>query len=147
MTIMKIDPKRILVPHDFSDPSSTALSYGASLALHFDAELLLAYVAEKVPFPVELGKVDGFLDELQGRARARLREVAKKALPATLTVRTEALIGNPAEALVELARQEDCDLIVMGTHGYTGVKHAVLGSTAEKVVRTAGRPVLTVPHG
>jgi nucleotide-binding universal stress UspA family protein len=144
--------KRILVATDFSEPSDAALSYGRELARTFGAQMLVTHVVDNVLTRAYGG--DGFvftdpdlqhdveasaLRQLEGLISAEDREV----------LRAEALIltsNTPAFALVDYARTHEIDLIVMGTHGRGAVAHLLMGSVAERVVRTAPCPVLTVRH-
>jgi universal stress protein A len=142
--------RRILVPLDFSDSSMRALGHARTLAERFEASLELLYV---VPNPfianaasLEAGMVlpPGFLDELERDARQRLDGALTAAERERFKARSVVRIGDPLLEIVEHARVEGVDLIVMGTHGRTGVSHLFLGSVAERVVRTATCPVLTV---
>jgi nucleotide-binding universal stress UspA family protein len=141
--------KRILVPVDFSAPSDAALDYARDVAARFGASLHLVHVAEdpyralysaEVFVPEMENLRDEILEDATGRLRDRLREWDFDAVPVTV----EAIIGTPAGSIVEYAAGHDIDLIVMGTHGRGGMSHLLMGSVAERVVRTAGCPVLTV---
>jgi nucleotide-binding universal stress UspA family protein len=141
--------KRILVPVDFSAPSDAALDYARDVAARFGASLHLLHVAEdpyralysaEVFVPEMENLRDEILEDATGRLRDRLREWDFDAVPVTV----EAIIGTPAGSIVEYAAGHDIDLIVMGTHGRGGMSHLLMGSVAERVVRTAGCPVLTV---
>lgn len=144
---MTPDIKRILVPIDFSANSSRALDYAYALALKFEAALHLVHVCE-VPgtmTPALEAYAVAYADWSQ-----RLGEEAEKQLIAMtrtlrdVTVTTEVLFGPPAAAIVEAADTNDADLIVMGTHGHGAVMRLLMGNVAERVVRTAPCPVLTV---
>jgi nucleotide-binding universal stress UspA family protein len=146
-----IDLRRILVPTDFSKGSQSALAYGAALAEKFGAELVLLHVVQDlaafIPEAV-LGAPPPLppVEQFTAAARAALeRVVGGLALPG-VTVRAEVGEGPTAEVVVRFAREQAVDLIVMGTHGHTGLAHLLLGSVAEKVVRRAPCPVLTVRH-
>jgi nucleotide-binding universal stress UspA family protein len=132
--------KRILVPLDFSDCSRKALEYAIPCAKQFDAELVLLNVIEPYP-PVpqmELVEVETIQDSL--RELETLRESVGDDILCSSKVRT----GVPHVEIVQEAKQNDIDLIILSTHGYKGLSHVFLGSTAEKVVRNAPCPVLTV---
>jgi nucleotide-binding universal stress UspA family protein len=107
---------------------------------------VLLHVVPPTSYPLRnLGSISGFPnlhDEIHKRVTQELREVQE----AIQTVPTEAHIaeGEPHNQILEAAAQHDCELIVMSTHGHTGLKHAILGSTAERVVRLSDRPVLTL---
>jgi universal stress protein A len=140
--------KKILVPVDFSLHSGEATRVAADLAKRFDASLTLAYVYD----PLAYAPPDGFalmrqpeIDALLAAFRAQLESSQRLALDAGAPrVDAKLLQGFVAGQLVEFASRGEFDLIVMGTHGRTGLQHLVMGSTAERVVRLAHCPVLTV---
>lgn len=139
--------KKILMPTDFSPTSERAFEYAAAMAQRFGAALHVIHV---VAYPMEVAAwPDAYWVEITG-LRQRLREDAERQIGALLgsvegvAVTTEVLDGNPARMIIEVARKRGCQLIVMGTHGHGGVAHLLLGSVAERVVRTAPCPVLTV---
>ena len=144
--------KNILVATDFGETSDAALTYGRALAQRFDATLHLLHVAENV-FTHSFGGETyvALLPDLQrdveDDARKRLHELLtdndQNALPAKPILVTS---NTPAAAIVAYAKEARIDLIVMGTHGRSGVSHMFMGSVAERVVRTAPCPVLTVRH-
>jgi nucleotide-binding universal stress UspA family protein len=144
---MTPDIKGILVPLDFSTNSRRALDYAHGLALKFEASLHLVHVCE-VP-GIMMPALDAYA-VAYGNWSQRLGEEAEKQLIAItgalrdVTISTEVLFGSPASAIVDAADTNDADLIVMGTHGHGGVMHLLMGNVAERVVRTAGCPVLTV---
>jgi nucleotide-binding universal stress UspA family protein/mono/diheme cytochrome c family protein len=144
---MTPDIKRILVPLDFSTSSRRALDYAAGMALRFDAALHLVHVCE-VP-TMMTGSMDAYAIAYSDWA-LRLGEEAERELvkvTASLKARqvtTEVLFGNPARAIVEAAEANAADLIVMGTHGHGAVMHLMMGNVAERVVRFAPCPVMTV---
>lgn len=142
--------RRILVPIDFSSGSLRALEYARELARGLGAELLLLYVFEPMDFsgysenflpPPQLTQV---LGEHHAKARERLARLAEETAASGPRARWLLVDGSPAQRIVETARAEGIDLVVMGTLGRTGVPHLLLGSVAEKVVRLAPCPVLTV---
>lgn len=144
---MTPDIKRILVPLDFSTSSRRALDYAVGVAQKFDASLHLVHVCE-VP-SMMTASMDAYAiaytDWNQRLGEEAERELAKiAALRQGLRVTTEVLFGSPAPAIVEAADTNDADLIVMGTHGHGAVMHLMMGNVAERVVRTASCPVLTV---
>jgi nucleotide-binding universal stress UspA family protein len=146
-----IDLHRILVPTDFSKSSANALTYGAAFASRFGAELHLLHVVQDLALfipeavmvsPPMMPPVEQFVSA----ARTALdRAVSELAVPDVRIV-PEVAEGTPFEEIIRFAREKDIDLIVMGTHGHTGLAHLFLGSVAEKVVRRAPCPVLTVRH-
>jgi nucleotide-binding universal stress UspA family protein/mono/diheme cytochrome c family protein len=144
---MTFDIKRILVPLDFSANSERALDHAYALALKFDAAIHLVHVCE-VPSMVT-GSMDAYAvaytDWSQRLGEEAERELEKMRSRLTgVSVTSEVLFGNPAKAIVTAAGTNGADLIVMGTHGHGAVLHLVLGNVAERVVRTAECPVLTV---
>ena len=142
--------RHILVPTDFSTTSDAALEYAREVAGRFGATLHLLHVLQdpfvKGPLVSEAYLTDTpgvrttILDEAKARLTHRLGPPDNKAFAA----HAEVVFGHGAETIVEYAADRDVDLIVMGTHGRTGMAHLLLGSIAERVVRTARCPVLTV---
>jgi len=139
---------RILVPTDFSEYAHSALTYAASIADKFDAALLLVHIYASPVIPVPDGYVIVSATELvdmRQRLSDGLERDKDRALAAgARTVETALVDGLPWEQIVKTAHDRTCDLIVMGTHGRTGLSHLIIGSTAEKVVRKATCAVLTV---
>ncbi len=141
---------RILVPTDFSATADAALEYACVLAERFGAHIQLLHVLDD-PFVTEGMAAEAYISEAPGIREAMLREaqekLAHRAIPRRGTgIHTEVLFGHGARTIAEYAEAHTADLIVMGTHGRTGVAHLLLGSIAEKLVRTAPCPVLTVRH-
>ena len=144
-----ISLKRILAPTDFSDYSKSGVDYACSLAEQFDAELHLLYVLQDmvamVPEPGMAFPPPGdYLEELKESAENALQELLGPDSAADLSVVRTTRHGPPFLEIIRYAKEKDIDLIVMGTHGRSGLAHVVLGSVAEKVVRKAPCPVLTV---
>jgi nucleotide-binding universal stress UspA family protein len=140
--------KSIVVPVDFSQCSVFALRYAAKLAGQVDAALILVHVATSLLTPPEMEYVQvdlkKFRAEVEKHASGKLAALAQKEVPGTIPTSPLVRHGAPWEEITRVAKDRKADLIVIGTHGYTGLKHMVLGSTAEKVVRYAGCPVLVV---
>jgi len=139
---------RILVPIDFSEPSEAALAYARTIATKFGGRLQLLHVIEdpyRAAYAAEVyvPELAGLRDELIADARVRLKATLEPTDFTNLNADFEAMIGTPAWTIVEYAKGHDIDLIVMGTHGRGGVSHLLMGSVAEKVIRTAACPVLT----
>jgi universal stress protein A len=136
---------RILVPTDFSDPSKRALKYAARFAAQFGSKVTLIHVIEPVmsadftTFPLALDE-----EKVVENARQRLLHLGKANLDGTSLEAAVVRSGNPFHEITEAARELDVDLIILATHGYTGIKRALLGSTAERVVRYAQCAVMTV---
>jgi nucleotide-binding universal stress UspA family protein len=144
--------KKILVATDFSEPSEAALAYGRELTRTFGAQLTVLHVADNVA--ARAYGADGFVF-LQPDLQHDVDAVARQRVDALLSnedrdvLRTEALVITSkvtAGTIVEYAKTESVDLIVMGTHGRGAVAHLLMGSVTERVVRTAPCPVLTVRH-
>jgi nucleotide-binding universal stress UspA family protein len=139
--------QRILVPIDFSGPSQTALRYARRFAEQFGGEITLLHVLEKIPVAAapEMPPYFDFTEEQLNSAEKNLRALcaaskASASLPMRSTIRT----GLAAHEIVEAAKEFDSDLIIIATHGYTGWMHFCIGSTTERVVRTAPCPVFVV---
>jgi nucleotide-binding universal stress UspA family protein len=140
-----MDLRRILVPTDFSKHSQNALRYGAAFAEKFAAELYLLHIVQDLALFIP-DNVTGVplitppVEQLIAAARQTLeRTVKDAALPPEITVRLEAREGSPFYEIIQYAKEIDVDLIVMGTHGHTGLVHVLLGSVAEKVRRPLSR--------
>lgn len=139
--------KNILVPIDFSDYSKNALKYAVEFAKKFSAKLFLIYVVEPIIYPADFSMGQVAIPstdiDIQNRAEEELKKLADE-------IQTDAQVeiiiktGKPFVEINETAREKDIDLIIIATHGHTGVEHLLFGSTAEKVVRKAPCPVLTL---
>jgi len=141
-------PKKILFCADFSENSVPARQLAVDYAKAFGAELLIIHVINTTGYPHYVDWVGEELDQILRRTRdsaeTHLAELAKEIGPLMRPVKTFCMTGSPPREIVELAAKEAVDLIVIGTHGRTGVKHLVMGSIATSVLRTAHRPVLIV---
>ena len=141
--------KKILVPTDFSPPAAGAVEQAVMFANIYGASLTLFHVYGLPPPMVDgadaYGKdVEQALAEGAERSLTALRDELRRRFPDAPVTETKAVLGFAADEIVGEARRGDFDLIVMGTHGRTGFRHMLLGSVAERVVRTAPVPVLTV---
>jgi universal stress protein A len=138
---------RILVATDFSECSEKAVASGTFLAKSHGASIELVH-ALAVPWPTvspyDVALPAMYLNDAREAARKRLRATAEKIQSEGVEVQSHLSDGSAAEAVVSSAKELECDLIVMGTHGYTGLRHALLGSVAERTLRTAPCAVLTV---
>lgn len=138
--------QRILVPIDFSECSRKALKYAVAFSRQFGASLTLVS-AIQIAYTniggdgIDLASVQE--DEEKG-ALDRLKALAKEEIDTGITFQTFVRSGQPTVEIIETAKEQDVDLIIISTHGYTGLKRVVLGSTTEKVVRHAPCPVLVV---
>jgi nucleotide-binding universal stress UspA family protein len=148
--------KKIICPTDFSDPARLALASAVELASHFDAELCVVHIVPEVPRPswrlqfaenrdyyeAEFAKYE---KDMYGGSERKLRDILTEVAGPGLKSRAiVGLGGNAADEIIRIADDEKADLIIIATHGLTGWRHVVFGSVAEKVVRLATSPVLTV---
>lgn len=136
--------KRILVPHDFSETSAAAVTYAVSMAKSFGADIAFLYVADRTQAELEGEITAGPNGEVSGGVRQAMLDMITPADRTAVHPTFFVKAGTPADEIVEVARDQAVDLIVMGTHGRGFVGHLLMGSVAEKVVRTAPCPVLTV---
>lgn len=145
--------KRILVPVDYSSSSAGALQLAATLAPKLDASLDVvhvwdrpSYVSDVVMTRSEPVSGKSLIRMIQENAQKDLDSfLASAQLPAGIPLTSRLIAGEPASSLLHALQQGQFDLVVMGTHGRTGLSHLLLGSVAEKLVRMSPVPVLTVP--
>jgi nucleotide-binding universal stress UspA family protein len=142
--------RRILVPIDFSADADVAMQYAIDLARSFGASVDVLHVVEN-PLAAGMWSAEAYRVEIAGLqinlvrdARERLRKEIARAGALPNGLEHDVRVGHPATTIVDYAREKAVDLIVMGTKGRTGVAHVLAGSVAERVVRTAPCPVLTV---
>jgi len=160
---------KILVPIDYSHDSHAALQWGASLAKRYGARVFLLHVipkalAEVHPsdpgwealslfYNIEMvserrsSRQEPLVIDLEERARNELSRFAHEGLAEPVSLETRIGVGDPVEEILRMAREQAVDLIVMGTHGRTGLRHVLLGSVAERIARAAPCPVFTVRIG
>jgi nucleotide-binding universal stress UspA family protein len=141
---------RILVPVDFSAHSDRAIEYAISMGKHFGAIVELFHVVED-PFEaggwgseMYMADLDGIRAHALKEARTRIERCRLAVQAGDVPTTTAVQLGHVANTIVEHAKAVHADLIVMGTHGRTGLAHFIIGSVAERVVRLAPCPVLTV---
>ena len=139
---------RILMAVDFSDNSGYALDYAVTLAKQFNSELLLLHVINE---PVDLRgfyvphiSFEQLEKEIETGAKAMMEQLCAEKLPSLGNYKTKIVTGTPFDEITRIASETEASLIVMGTHGRTGLDHIIFGSTAERVVRGAACPVLTI---
>ena len=145
--------RRILIPIDYSDNSKAALTYGAELAVTFGASLDIVHVWDRPTYVT-----DAVMVQRPGEAHKPIGELIREnaqrdmdefmsslTLPSGVPTQTRLLSGDPAATLLTELKKAQHDLVVLSTHGRTGVAHLLLGSIAEKLVRLSPVPVLTVP--
>ncbi|HTT70506.1 MAG TPA: universal stress protein [Anaeromyxobacteraceae bacterium] len=137
--------KKICCPVDFSDPSRRALAEAGYLAAALDGELTVIHVHEPDPAPVEtLRPPLAEQASLRPGLERRLQAWAQEAGPAARPCASRVLVGNPTLEILRFVQAEGVDVLVMGTHGRKGLRHMLLGSVAERVIRDAPCPVLVV---
>lgn len=140
--------QRVLVPIDFSNLTQHVIEYATDLAKRYEASLDLIYVYEPMTYALPEGYVlvtPDQLAEILGQIEKQLASAKASAIAfGVQTVQTATLQGSPISEILRYAQERGSDLIVMGTHGRTGVKRLFIGSVAENIVRAATCPVLTV---
>ncbi|MFB6208026.1 MAG: universal stress protein [Candidatus Nanohaloarchaea archaeon] len=134
---------KILVPTDGSECAEKAAGHALEIAEKFDAEIHTLYVVDGSEFH-DREFWDELMRSFKENGKEATGEVASKARNRGLDVTIETLIGVPHENIVQYSKDHDIDLVVMGTHGGTGLERTLMGSVTEKVVRTSEVPVLTV---
>ena len=141
--------KRILVPTDFSDNSERAVRYAAELAEKFQSEVVLLHVVQDLALilpdavmPIPVATPD--LNDMIASAKTGLANLVAALNLAHLNPKAEVRVGNPPSEIVSAASDLKADLLCISTHGRTGLAHFLLGSVAEKIIRHAPCPVLTV---
>ncbi|MBJ22582.1 MAG: universal stress protein [bacterium] len=145
---MKIET--VLAATDFSEAAGKAMKIASDLARHFEAELVVVH-AYNVEIPIASPMVEGgyilpsgFFEQISKQATLQVEEAANQIVERGVSATGIAIDEPAALAIVDEAQRRSADIIVMGTRGLTGLKHIALGSVADKVVRTAHCPVLTV---
>lgn len=145
-----ISIRRVLFPTDFSEPSEHAMNHALDFARLFKARLHLLHVVDEsfqywmasAPSGMPLGPSQ---DQVLSNSMQRMKDFVSRRIPQTeADVVTSVTWGRPAAEILRHAKDQQIDLIVIGTHGRSGLAHALMGSVAEKVVRQATCPVLTI---
>ncbi len=138
----------ILVPIDFSDYSMNALDYAIDFAQKFKAKLNLIFVIEPIIYPTDFtfGEIlpPNYEPKLEQNAEDELKKLAEDKIGDKIEYEIVTRTGRPFLEIISAARELNTDLIIIATHGTTGVEHLLFGSTAEKVVKKAPCPVLTL---
>jgi nucleotide-binding universal stress UspA family protein len=142
----RLSLKNIVVPLDFSKASLESLRYAVQLAAPYGSSICLVYVIERTSLNRNLENIPLILPEVElGQiARQRLLSIRQKEIGNTLPVTIRVSVGKPSWEIVTIAREIDADLIVIGSHGQSGLGRILLGSTAEQVIRRAPCPVLVL---
>jgi len=142
-----INFQKILCPIDYSNCSMNALTYAAELALKDAARLYLMYVKDErvsayggLKFDAEFNHAAETVTGMEQKLRSSISEEIRNCINVEVLIR----VGVPFEEILKVARDKEVDLIVMGTHGRTGITHMVIGSVAENVIRKAPCPVLCI---
>ncbi|MBI4772955.1 MAG: universal stress protein [Deltaproteobacteria bacterium] len=146
---MLLPIKKILCPTDFSEASNVSIRVADELALHFGAELILIHVVSPMTAVRPTGTIpiftkNNYLDEMQRASAESLKDLIENRVCKSVSARPFVAIGRAGEEITRLAEEEHVDLIVLSTHGETGLTRMIFGSVAEKVVRLSSCPVLTL---
>jgi len=145
-----IEIQRVLFTTDFSDYSRYALPYAITMVQKFDATLHALYVVEPPNTPADFAWDQIGYDDLEqahiDHARQSLEKLVISEVPEEIDTEIAVHLGRSVREILNYAREEDIDMIVMSTHGRSGLEHILFGSTAEKVVRQSPCPVLTIRH-
>ena len=140
--------RKILVPIDFSEYSKKALHYAIPFARQFNAKIYLLYVVEPTIYPADFsfGQIGmpNVENELRVKGEQELQELITNEIKGVVLSEALVKVGLPFVEVVSFAKDEGIELIIVATHGHTGVEHILFGSTAEKIVRKAPCPVLVV---
>lgn len=140
--------QKILFPINFTENLENYLPWVSTFVDKFGATLYVLFVAQDLSdyatFYVPHASIMNFQDETIEAAKKKMDAVAKEHFKNFPKLETRVVVGPPIEKILEVVRQEGIDLIIMGTHGRSGLEHAIFGSIAEKIVQTAHCPVLTV---
>jgi nucleotide-binding universal stress UspA family protein len=140
--------KTVLFPTDFSNGARAAMDYALSLAKDYNAKLILLYVIQDISIaewyiPSSISATD-LVEDMQKSAWKEMEKWGAEAAEAVKDVEKMVVRGVPFVEIIRTAKEKNADMIVIGTHGRTGIDHMLFGSTAEKVVRKSPCPVLTV---
>jgi nucleotide-binding universal stress UspA family protein len=144
-----VNIKNILCPIDYSVYSEMALKYAIEFAEKYQAKLYLVHVLDIRVYDIndpDLYNVNIVDEETINKLRERLLKCVNEDTKSKISVEAIIIQGVPFAEIIRTAKERKIDLIVLGTHGRTGLSHALMGSVAEKVVRKAPCPVLTIRH-
>ncbi|HSR13049.1 MAG TPA: universal stress protein [Thermodesulfobacteriota bacterium] len=142
--------KKILFATDFSENSNFALTYALSFARHYNAFLYVLHVVQQPSYPlgmyaeISFDAMDKFNKNISEAVDKEMRDLREKKLEGFSSYECLVIQGTPFLEILRTAKSKAVDLIIVGTHGRTGLDHVLFGSTAEKVVRRAPCPVLSV---
>jgi len=142
--------QRILLATDFSENSKWALTYALSFARRYDAKLYILHVIQQPTYPlgmyaeISFDAMDKFNRNISEATEKEMKKLCETELGGGRNYESMVVSGTPFLEIIRIAKEKEVDLIVVGTHGRTGLEHVLFGSTAEKVVRQAPCPVLSV---
>jgi nucleotide-binding universal stress UspA family protein len=140
--------QKILIPFDFSEYSEKACNWAVGMAEKWQARVLLLHIVQRPTYPpVLMGShfnAADFESGLRAEAETRVQEFAAKIQRGGVSIDAKVIMGEPSWDICKVAEEEHCDLVIMGSHGRTGLGHVLLGSVAERVVRLSPCPVLVV---
>lgn len=138
--------KNILLPTDFSDGSEAAFEHAVDIAKSMNAKIHLVNVLQQVVYPTGIEIAHESLvnleQELENNANKHLKEISKRLDDMGIENESHILMGKPSEQIIEFSNKEFIDLVVIATHGASGLEHFLFGSTTEKVIRRVNCPVL-----
>ena len=141
----KIEFGKILFPTDFSESAENASNYAISMAEKFGSKVFAVHVVEPFTYTSDLGiDMGNQFQVMEATAKRFLEEAVTSIREKNIDVEGILLTGEPFVEIIKFAKQEQVNLIIMATHGRSGIEHILLGSTAEKVVRKSPCPVLTI---
>ena len=141
--------KKILCPTDFSEPAMASLQVGIELAENFAADLLLVHVIGPVQilagnFAMSGAQAVQIVESMQFEANKQMDQLLRTQVPGHIHCDSRIVQGQPGDKITQLAEEEEVDLIVTATHGYSGFNRFLFGSVAERIIRKATCPVLTI---
>jgi nucleotide-binding universal stress UspA family protein len=140
--------KKILFPIDFAENFDSLLPWVSTFVEKFGATLYVVFVAQDLSsystFYVPHGNIQSFQEQAQAAAQKKMAEAVKDQFKDFAKLETRVLLGSPAAKILELAKQENIDLIIMGAHGRKGLERVLFGSVADKVATGALCPVMTI---
>ena len=145
-----MDFKKIIFTTDFSESARFAMTFAVDIAHKYGAELTLVHVIEPIFTPVDFAwgtyNYPDIEKQVNSYAEDSIKKLVEQEIPPGLKTQVVILFGKPWREVVSYAREHAGDLIVIATHGLSGLSHAIYGSTAEKVIRKSPCPVLTIRH-
>lgn len=134
---------RILVPTDGSEGAETAVDHAIEIAEKFGADVFTVYAVDPSAVPPDVAGT-GMIESLESEGERAIQSIVDRIEAAGVAAEGEVVDGPPSTAILEYIDDHDIDLVIMGTHGRTGLDRVLLGSVTERLVRTAEVPILTV---